>query len=601
MTSSPLRRTLAILVVLASVVVLPASAAAVLSGRDGRIVFVSGREGADGDDSQAKLYFWRSPPDAFSPAVGPALDTAAGQHRHPTWSPDRTKIAYARGTADSNPATQNFDIYIKDLVTGAVQPLTNTTDSLSADRPAWSPDGTRIAFEHQPTDASADRIIRIENVGGGGIDLTPAGAPLETKPAWTPDSQTLYYAEGDVNVAPNGNNNDVKIVREPADNTGSPTQVIHISGAHAFQPSISPDGTRICFTLSPVAGLNTSAAIFVAEISNPAGASLLASSGNGDYNCTWSPSGLRIAYVTGVFTGGALVAEDSDFSDIVPQTLTDDTGNFDGNPDWAPDAAPTCQDSTATTFVNAAVSIPLPCTDNGPAYERTQVNRTVVDQPQNGTLNQIQLGDTAVTYTPNPGFRGTNTFTYRSFDGFGFAPTLNTITVTVEQRPPVEARCSGRRATIVGTNGADALTGTPGADVIALLAGNDSVASGAGSDSACGGGGNDRMLGGSGNDRLAGDSGNDRLTGESGRDRLSAGSGRDRLSGGSGNDRLTGDEGNDRITTGPGRNVVSAGSGNDVVSARNGSRDRINCGSGRRDTVTADRVDRLTGCERVRR
>ena len=220
---SPLRRTLAIVVVFASAVILPASAAAVLSGRDGRIVFVSGREGADGDDSQAKLYFWRSPPDAFSPAVGPALDTAAGQHRHPTWSPDRTKIAYARGTADSNPATQNFDIYIKDLVTGAVQPLTNTTDSLSADRPAWSPDGTRIAFEHQPTDASADRIIRIENVGGGGIDLTPAGAPLETKPAWTPDSQTLYYATGDVNVAPNGNNNDVKIVREPADNTGSPT------------------------------------------------------------------------------------------------------------------------------------------------------------------------------------------------------------------------------------------------------------------------------------------------------------------------------------------------------------------------------------------
>ena len=222
------------------------------------------------------------------------------------------------------------------------------------------------------------------------------------------------------------------------------------------------------------------------------------------------------------------------------------------------------------------------------------MNRTVVDQPQNGTLNQIQLGDTAVTYTPNAGFIGTDTFTYRSFDGFGFAPTLNTITVTVEQRPVLEARCLGRRATIVGTNGADALTGTPGADVIALLAGNDSVASGAGSDSACGGGGNDSLLGGSGNDRLTGDSGNDRLTGESGRDRLSAGSGRDRLSGGSGNDRLTGDEGNDRITTGPGRNVVSAGSGNDVVSARNGSRDRINCGSGRRDTVTADRVDRLT-------
>ncbi len=391
MTSSPLRRTLAIVVVLASVMALPASAAGVLSGRNGRIVFVSGRAGPDADDSQARLYFWRQPADIFSPAVGPALDTAVGQHRHPTISPDRTKIAYARGTANSDPATQNFDIYIKDLETGDVQPLTVTGDSLSEDRPAWSPDGTRIAYEHQPADASTDRIIRVETVATGAtLDLTALGGPLETKPAWSPDSQTLYYAEGDVNVAPNGSNNDVKILREPANNTGTGTELIHISGAHAFQPSISPDGTRICFTGSATAGLNAMASIFVAEISNPAGASPLASSGSGDYNCTWSPNGFRVAYVSGVFTSGALVAEDSDNSDLVPQTLTDDPANFDGNPDWAPDAAPTCQDGTVTTPVNTAVSIPLPCTDNGPAYEQTPVKRSIDDQPTNGSVNLAQ-------------------------------------------------------------------------------------------------------------------------------------------------------------------------------------------------------------------
>ena len=142
----------------------------------------------------------------------------------------------------------------------------------------------------------------METVAAGAtLDLTaPGGA--RAKPAWSPDSQTLYYAEGDVNVAPNGSNNDVKILREPANNTGTGTELIHISGAHAFQPSISPDGTRICFTVQRDGGPERQASIFVAEISNPAGASPLASSGSGDYNCTWSPNGFSVAYVSGVFT-----------------------------------------------------------------------------------------------------------------------------------------------------------------------------------------------------------------------------------------------------------------------------------------------------------
>lgn len=52
------------------------------------------------------------------------------QHRHPTWSPDRTKIAYARGDPAMGAMTENFDVYILDLTTpGAVpQAITNTAD-----------------------------------------------------------------------------------------------------------------------------------------------------------------------------------------------------------------------------------------------------------------------------------------------------------------------------------------------------------------------------------------------------------------------------------------------------------------------------------------
>jgi hypothetical protein len=92
------------------------------------------------------------------------------------------------------------------------------------------------------------------------------------------------------------------------------------------------------------------------------------------------------------------------------------------------------------------------------------------------------------------------------------------------------------------------------------------------------------------NDRLSGGKGDDALYGGAGDDRLVGGTGRDLLSGGSGRDRLVG---------GPGRNRFYGGGGKDSISSANGVRDVVDCGFGR-DSVTADRRDMLSGCERVR-
>jgi hypothetical protein len=46
--------------------------------------------------------------------------------------------------------------------------------------------------------------------------------------------------------------------------------------------------------------------------------------------------------------------------------------------------------------------------------------------------------------------------------------------------------------------------------------------------------------------------------------------------------------------------IWSGASGNDKINVANGKKDSVNCGKGR-DSVRADRVDKLTGCERVRR
>ena len=101
-------------------------------------------------------------------------------------------------------------------------------------------------------------------------------------------------------------------------------------------------------------------------------------------------------------------------------------------------------------------------------------------------------------------------------------------------------------------------------------------------------------------DSLVGTVAGDRLVGLRGADSLFGGDGDDCLSGGAGDDWLSGGRGADTIDTGKGVNVVRAGAGNDSVKARNRKRDSIDCGPGK-DTVKADRRDRLRGCEKRRR
>jgi uncharacterized delta-60 repeat protein len=99
-----------------------------------------------------------------------------------------------------------------------------------------------------------------------------------------------------------------------------------------------------------------------------------------------------------------------------------------------------------------------------------------------------------------------------------------------------KARCAGKNATIVGTQGADRLKGTKKADVIAGLGGNDRINALAGNDIVCGGKGKDVINGGPGKDRLLGEAGKDTLEGGNGKDQLSGGSGKDLCNGGAGKD-----------------------------------------------------------------
>ena len=176
---------LALVVAAAALMVLPAVASAVLSGANGRIVYISGRGVTD---AKAKLYL-RVAAGSFGLGsnTGP-ISTADGQFRHPTWSPDRTKIAVAFG--DGSCAPKKCDIYTIDLT--APFPLMTTSPTpptVNEDRPAWSPDGTRIAYESEVTAGSGQVDILVDPVGAGAtLNLTNTAGAVDGKPAWNPES-----------------------------------------------------------------------------------------------------------------------------------------------------------------------------------------------------------------------------------------------------------------------------------------------------------------------------------------------------------------------------------------------------------------------------
>jgi hypothetical protein len=94
--------------------------------------------------------------------------------------------------------------------------------------------------------------------------------------------------------------------------------------------------------------------------------------------------------------------------------------------------------------------------------------------------------------------------------------------------------------------------------------------------------------------------GADRLVGTPRRDTICGLPGPDLLLGGAGDDMIMAGAGADTIRPGPGRDVVAGGEGRERVYARDGQRDVIDCGP-YRDTVYADRVDKLIDCERINR
>lgn len=116
-------------------------------------------------------------------------------HSGPAWSPDGTQIAFESNrhqppATDGAPARAQYEIYLMNSDGSNIRQLTFSNPFSEATRfPTWSPDGKQLAFEFHNFDSNAigaASIIVVLNVDGSNVYSIPNVPIGSIFPRWSP-------------------------------------------------------------------------------------------------------------------------------------------------------------------------------------------------------------------------------------------------------------------------------------------------------------------------------------------------------------------------------------------------------------------------------
>lgn len=199
-----------------------------------------------------------------------SLTATSTQPTLPAWSPDGTKIAF-------NSAPGNGEIYVMDANGSGLTNLTNT--AASETNSSWSVNG-KIAYERREGGTGGIPQIWTMNADGSGqVQFPGITQPSPTGPAWSPNGTKLAFSSGgEIWVIDANGTNEVRLTMTASTDT---------------DPAWSPDGLKIVFVKG-----GSGITVMNADGSNE---TPLAGGGAGP---AWSPDGTKIAYrgTSGIWT-----------------------------------------------------------------------------------------------------------------------------------------------------------------------------------------------------------------------------------------------------------------------------------------------------------
>jgi Tol biopolymer transport system component len=163
--------------------------------------------------------------------------------RDPAWSPDGTKIAFDQ--VPGGTGLRPFEIFVMRADGSNVTRLTRNLPFQGCGgssrgfetAPAWSPNGTRIAFLHKTNCFGRD--IDVMNANGTGITrLTNAG--LAQRLGWGPSGKIVFDPSS---LPGEGGDREIDVVTV----SGAVVTQLTSNAARDEFPTWSPDGTKIAF------------------------------------------------------------------------------------------------------------------------------------------------------------------------------------------------------------------------------------------------------------------------------------------------------------------------------------------------------------------